>query len=47
MRLKLLGILTAPAARAPLAAGDTFGYATVVPRLGWRQGGRHVSGLAR
>ncbi len=41
------GVLNATFGVSAFAAGDTFGYATVVPRLGRHHGDRHLSSLAR
>jgi hypothetical protein len=38
------GALNATFGGSAFAAGDTFGYATVVPRLGWVRGDRHLAG---
>ncbi len=39
------GALNATFGVSAFSAGETFGYATVVPRFGWFQGGGHLSAL--
>ncbi len=39
------GALNATFGVSAFSAGETFGYATVVPRFGWSRGGGHLSAL--
>ena len=41
------GALNATFGVSAFSAGDTFGYATVVPRLGWPHRDRHLAGVIR